>query len=326
MTQMTGRLAFTTNSLPERDRFPAFCEDFIRRYTALDILRPDNNSRFRASIELQRAGALDIGYVVCDAADFLRSPRLLRDGDDALCIMLPIRGEAHQVQCDIGRMLQPDEGIICDNAYSGELRLVVNSEFWMLRCPRRKIADLLPGVDRFAGAKLERDAAALRLLLGHLGASRQIALSDGVCAAGLYGEHIADLIALALGARGDARALIEQRGVRTVRRDAILREITRHLADPELSAATVGSRLGITARYVGRLLEETGRSFSEHLLDQRLRRAAVLLRDPGAPARKIADIAFACGFGDLSYFNRAFRRRYGATPSDMREAARRAED
>ena len=49
-------------------------------------------------------------------------------------------------------------------------------------------------------------------------------------------------------------------------------------------------------------------------------------RDPGAPARKIADIAFACGFGDLSCFNRASRRRYGATPSDMREAARRAED
>jgi AraC-like DNA-binding protein len=142
-------------------------------------------------------------------------------------------------------------------------------------------------------------------------------LFRSVCAAGFYGEHIADLIALALGARGDARALIEQRGVRTVRRDAILREITRHLADPELSAATVGSRLGITARYVGRLLEETGRSFSEHLLDQRLRRAAVLLRGPGAPARKIA-------YRVCLRLRRP--RRYGATPSDMREAARRAED
>ncbi|RVC16943.1 AraC family transcriptional regulator, partial [Mesorhizobium sp. M7A.F.Ca.AU.002.02.1.1] len=27
------------------------------------------------------------------------------------------------------------------------------------------------------------------------------------------------------------------------------------------------------------------------------------------------------GFNDLSYFNRAFRRRYGATPSDVRAAA-----
>jgi methylphosphotriester-DNA--protein-cysteine methyltransferase len=27
------------------------------------------------------------------------------------------------------------------------------------------------------------------------------------------------------------------------------------------------------------------------------------------------------GFGDLSYFNRAFRRRYGASPSDVRARA-----
>jgi AraC-like DNA-binding protein len=37
-------------------------------------------------------------------------------------------------------------------------------------------------------------------------------------------------------------------------------------------------------------------------------------------------VAYEAGFGDLSYFNRTFRRRYGATPSDVREAARRAKD
>jgi len=29
------------------------------------------------------------------------------------------------------------------------------------------------------------------------------------------------------------------------------------------------------------------------------------------------------GFNDLSYFNRAFRRRYGEMPSEVRETARR---
>jgi AraC-like DNA-binding protein len=37
----------------------------------------------------------------------------------------------------------------------------------------------------------------------------------------------------------------------------------------------------------------------------------------------IAQVAHENGFGDVSYFNRAFRRHFGATPSDVREAARR---
>jgi AraC-like DNA-binding protein len=34
----------------------------------------------------------------------------------------------------------------------------------------------------------------------------------------------------------------------------------------------------------------------------------------------IAAIAYDAGFGDLSYFNRAFKRHYGATPSEVRDA------
>jgi AraC-like DNA-binding protein len=39
--------------------------------------------------------------------------------------------------------------------------------------------------------------------------------------------------------------------------------------------------------------------------------------------RSISAVAYEAGFGDLSYFNRTFRRRYGATPSDVRHGATR---
>jgi AraC-like DNA-binding protein len=54
---------------------------------------------------------------------------------------------------------------------------------------------------------------------------------------------------------------------------------------------------------------------------RRLVRAHRLLTDPRWADRNIASIAFASGFGDLSYFNRTFKRLYGETPSDIRSTA-----
>jgi AraC-like DNA-binding protein len=106
---------------------------------------------------------------------------------------------------------------------------------------------------------------------------------------------------------------------RKIRRTAILRAIENRSGDPNLSALAVAKLFGITPRYVHLLLEETGKSFTHHLLERRLERAAMLLRDPHWRQRKIAEVAAEAGFTDLSYFNRAFRGRYGTTPSAMRE-------
>jgi AraC-like DNA-binding protein len=182
---------------------------------------------------------------------------------------------------------------------------------------------LLPRVARFAGAKLDKDPVARQLLFGYLGGAHSIDLSSSGRAAQLCDKHIVDLVALALGAEGDARETVEQRSVGAMRRAAILREIETRAADPRLSADAIASGLGITPRYLRLLLEQTGRSFSQHVVERRLDQAAALLRDPGRDGYKVGAIAFACGFGDLSYFNRVFRRRFGETPSDARQSARR---
>ena len=53
----------------------------------------------------------------------------------------------------------------------------------------------------------------------------------------------------------------------------------------------------------------------QYVLRTRLHRAALLLRRTEQP---VAGIAFDCGFGDLSTFNRRFRRVMGASPSAYR--------
>jgi AraC-like DNA-binding protein len=64
-----------------------------------------------------------------------------------------------------------------------------------------------------------------------------------------------------------------------------------------------------------------GKSFIEHLAERRLERAFTMLTDRRYLHLAIIDIALAAGFGDVSHFNRTFRRCFGETPSGVRAAA-----
>jgi AraC-like DNA-binding protein len=48
--------------------------------------------------------------------------------------------------------------------------------------------------------------------------------------------------------------------------------------------------------------------------------------DPRHAGSTISAIALAAGFGDLSHFNRNFRRRYGASPSELRADTQRPDN
>jgi AraC-like DNA-binding protein len=316
---MSDRLFFSTEVLPERDRFPAFCEELVRRYTGLDMAVA-NPSQFRATLELQRADAIAIGRIATTPLNSARTQDLIRDGDDGLIVTMLQRGHAYQTQRDEDRDLQAGEAVICDCRYVGALNVTAESQLWNLKIPRRKIASLLPPDTHLAGLKLERDCVARRLLFGYLNGTFSVELPGSRAATRLYEEHIIALVALALGAQGEAREVLEERSLRAVRRAAIMHLIEASFADPRLDAEAVAIRLGITARYVHQLLEETGRTFSEHLLDRRLARVVELLRNPRLSRRKIADIAYDVGFTDLSHFNRSFRRKFGVTPTALRGA------
>jgi transcriptional regulator GlxA family with amidase domain len=134
----------------------------------------------------------------------------------------------------------------------------------------------------------------------------------------LFADHFVDRLHVALGGKVKEGETEEQSSVRAARLDAILGVITAQISNPGLNVAIVAAQLGITPRYVHLLLEQSGRTFMQHVLRERLERAAQLLDADKGQNRKIADIALEAGFADLSHFNRAFRRHFGDTPSNMR--------
>jgi AraC-like DNA-binding protein len=108
--------------------------------------------------------------------------------------------------------------------------------------------------------------------------------------------------------------------MRAARLHAIKQDIEAHLPHGDLSPTAVARRQGISDSYIRKLFEREGTSFTQFVLARRLARAHRMLTDRRWNNHSIASIAFEAGFGDLSYFYRAFKRCYGMTTSEVRSA------
>lgn len=95
--------------------------------------------------------------------------------------------------------------------------------------------------------------------------------------------------------------------------------IDTHADDP-LRLEQIAARVGVSPFHFLRMFARvTGLTPHQYLVRARLRRAAELLADP---RRRIGDIAFDVGFGDLSNFVRTFHRAAGLSPGRFRRLTR----
>jgi AraC-like DNA-binding protein len=139
------------------------------------------------------------------------------------------------------------------------------------------------------------------------------------------GTTLADLVALALGASGETAEIAAARGLRAARLRELVAIIEARFAEPSLSTRAIADCLGLSRRYLNNLLLESGKTFSERVLELRLQKARAMLSDMRYDKTKVSDIALACGFNEVSYFNRRFRARFGISPTQVRGGNGKAE-
>ena len=95
----------------------------------------------------------------------------------------------------------------------------------------------------------------------------------------------------------------------------VLRYIDEHYREGSLTelAVLMGYDVYWLSRAINRLL---GRNYKELLQIKRLNQAAFLLHNTRMP---VADVSFAVGYDNTSYFYRIFRTYYGMSPREYRK-------
>lgn len=92
--------------------------------------------------------------------------------------------------------------------------------------------------------------------------------------------------------------------------------------DAELSVGTLANRVAVPEYVLRRLIHQRlgHRNFASYVNEHRLEEVAQRLRDPALARRPVLTLALEAGFGSIGPFNRAFKERYGLTPTEFRTA------
>jgi AraC-like DNA-binding protein len=311
-------IRFSTEDFAPKERIGALHDIFGRNLQNVHV-EPRAGDSFYAAVTLRRTAGLSLYTASRSAAVYRRSRDLIEHDDVVMIAGFTSSYEVHH----LGRTLRMGRGeaTILTGAEPASFGGPDQNSVHLLRVPVRLLSPLVADLEGAYGRTIPADNPALRLLVAYFGILDE---AETFAVPDLRRQavtHIHDLIALAIGATRDAAETAKCRGASAARLRAIKHDIADRLGDRDLSATAIAARHGIKPRYVQRLFESAGTTLTDYVLTQRLAFARRLLSDPLRAGVKIATIALDAGFGDLSYFNRTFRRRFGVAPSELRAAA-----
>lgn len=319
-----------TKAVYSSDQFPAHLDDQARFRQWRDFhtanfgeieIAPSPDTPFSAHCELQPFREVGVIQFQLTVERFVRRPRHIpSDTQDSCAIGIlssdtrsRISQRGHEIEIGKGTpyITLVDAPFACDYDSPYAARGVI--------VPRKILHDRLPGLSFDHAARLA-PSPVWQHLDRYMAALMDTDFQNEPALARQAELYVIDLLALALGARGDSAELATARGLRACRlREAVV-EIERRYAEPNFSSDDLAKAIGLSRRYVNELLYETGASFAERVLELRLQKARGMLVDMRHDRLRVSDIAFACGFNEVSYFNRRFRMRFGCSPTQCRGA------
>ncbi|PLP59194.1 AraC family transcriptional regulator [Mesorhizobium loti] len=306
----------TTEDIPRPERL-GFVHDFIGRHIGGMNFNPRDRDEVRIDLEaMQLPGGLTVGRGRFSPLHGARTRNLLQDGRSHY--LLTIHYEDYEVSADGKAPIKVAAGdvTVMDESVCSEFRFGRTMAVDAVALDRGLIAGLVPRLGSEAVYVLPGMAPDMRLLTSYLHTVRAW-LPASEKARELASRHIHDLAALVLDGAVNGGAERNERSIAAARLKVAQKDILERLSDHGLHVDAVARRQGVTARYIQRLFEIEGMTFSDFVRDRRLDLALRLLKERER-ASSITDIAYDAGFSDISSFNRAFRRRFGATPSEIR--------
>jgi AraC-like DNA-binding protein len=310
---------FSTDDLPESDRVAMWREHFGRIALRVEI-EPTAEGRFESCITSRILPGLHLLFSRLSAARITRTRELIADDNDDFVLVINRAGNIAVSARGREVLLREGDALLRSSDEVTVFERLSYGASLLLRIPRSFLSSADVDIDGATMRVIPRQSDALKLLTSYtMALIREHPLATPSLQH-LAVSQVSDLVALTLGATRDAACTATVQGLPAAKLRAAKSHIVENCGRRNLSIGVVAAHVKVTPRYLQRLFEADGKTFSEWLLHQRLMRVHRMLCRPEFAERTVSAVAYEAGFGDLSYFNRCFRKLYGVTPRDVKKS------
>ena len=302
-------MEFNAADLPRGEQFAAWASA-LPAYT-VTTLRPERGFEARVRAWFLPPVVVTLSWIGATRCRRTREA-VVRDGLDSLTFQLLLAGRMYGRAEGVPFRAVPGDVAVQDAALTFE-SITTRMGCVTVTMPRAFLDEAAPGLDVHGMVLRDGLGALLSSFLRTLPDALDGAEAD---AAAAVPRLLRDMLAASLPAQAAAAAMGAGRPLRDRIRRYVAAELHRPLTVDDLCAGLAVSRARLYRAFGdGR----KGGGVMAYVLEQRLLRARRMLTDPVAPCQ-VAEVAAATAFRDASELGRAYRRRFGITPSVARRS------
>jgi len=303
-------VSWSTDMINEHERF-AFWREMICN-TLFSISPEAPSERFSARITVRNSGSLRFATCESTSYEIIRTARDIdRAPSDHYTIYLQLRGQTLINQGNESVAFNRNDFVLSDCRRPFRATLSNDGYRAIAVVPRALVNSRAPWLRRRPIHRLASNSRFLDLARHHM--VRLVSNDLSEKESSVLTENLCNLLALASAADTPPNRVQAE-----LQLEALLAYCQQNFHRLELSPHSIAEHFGISVRTLHLRFEKLGQSFGRWLLETRLDACCKALRDPRQRTRRISEIAYSCGFNDLSHFNKAFRARFKMSPGEWR--------
>jgi len=312
---VTPTSSMSTDEVSPRER-TAFWGHWVNRlFNGLDSdLYGD--AEFDGHMRSTQAGDVILTRLEANRHRVLRSAQAVRGSEQGyLKVVAPFLGCAGVEQKGRQAWVTPGQWAIYDTTDTYAVSNPMRVEHLVVMLPKAQLLERGLPLDELMARPLGLQGGVARVALETMrSAYRELPGMDASTALGV-GQAITQFVHLSLlDLAGRGTAVTQREALR----ERIKQHVSQRLGDPDLSVQAIALALNCSRRHLYNAFDDEPEGVAGYLVAQRLAAARRDLHDPACARRSITEIAYERGFSSPAHFSRAFRARFGATPSAWR--------